>query len=67
MGRDEWIDSGAQMTALCVMLENLGVMILGIATLQLKEGKSTGGDEVWRRWDVFAANRSSPRVDERIA
>ena len=58
MYRDEWIDSGAQMTSTCEMLEGQGVVVIGIATLQLREGKTKGGDGVWDRWDVFAANRS---------
>ena len=46
------------MTSTCEMLEGQGVVVIGIATLQLREGKTKGGDGVWDRWDVFAANRS---------
>ena len=44
------------MTATCEMLEAQGVVIVGIAVLQLDEKK--GAEKVWERWDVFAANRS---------
>ena len=44
------------MTATCEMLEAQGVVVLGIATLQVDE--TEGADKVLARWDVFAANRS---------
>ncbi|KAL7424522.1 hypothetical protein Q5752_000206 [Cryptotrichosporon argae] len=55
---DEWIDSGAQMTAVCCLLEAHDVRVAGIGTLQLKEGKHAAADALWERYDVFAANRS---------
>jgi hypothetical protein len=51
--RDEWIDTGAQMLAVCEMLEREGVEILGIGTLQLH----AGADKIWETRNVFAADR----------
>ena len=47
------------MTATCNLLERYGVVVVGLATLQLREGKALGADKLWERYDVFAANREA--------
>lgn len=54
---DEWIDTGASMAAVTRMLESCGVEVVGIGTLQLTEGRADVADDLYKRYDVFAANR----------
>jgi len=51
---DEWIDTGTQMTSLCNLLEVVKVRVVGIATLNYKEGKHHTGDKLWEGYEVFA-------------
>lgn len=58
---DEWIDSGAQMTAACELLESIGASVVGIGTLQLAPGRLEIADALADRYDVFAANTAPPQ------
>lgn len=53
---DEWIDTGASMAATVSVLEKHGVEVVGIGTLHLQVGRERVADDLWNRYDVFAAN-----------
>lgn len=46
------------MSNLCQLLESLDVVVVGIATLNLKHGKHPGADKLWENYEVFAASQS---------